>query len=244
MLYSNLVQFVFKRRLHFETFAYYPFIHLLASMHIKSTHFCFEQEYEELTTKLHKFSQREEVLKQRINESAYHVNGGAAADDEVHNSASAATASPMTVAPPPPSLVTPLELAPPGTPTTTSNTTAVFNEDLWSSPHPPPPPPRHSIDEGVTTANGAAGNASSLLATNGGGGGGGSGQVPKSPARIIIRAHLSGHGHSCVQSRPGVSIRDALSKAMKFRKLAPETCAVYKLSDPTRVRKIKQDDLG
>lgn len=61
--------------------------------------------------------------------------------------------------------------------------------------------------------------------------------VPKSPVRTIVWAHLSDHGHTCVQTKPGISVRDALHKAMKLRKLAPETCAVYKLSDPNKVRK-------
>jgi hypothetical protein len=34
----------------------------------------------------------------------------------------------------------------------------------------------------------------------------------------------------------GITVREALGKAMKLRKLAPETCKVYKVND--KVRKI------
>ena len=61
------------------------------------------------------------------------------------------------------------------------------------------------------------------------------GQPPKSPARTIVRAHLGDHGHTFVPTKPGTTVRDALSKAMKLRKLVPETCAVYRCSDPTKV---------
>lgn len=62
------------------------------------------------------------------------------------------------------------------------------------------------------------------------------GQPPKSPARTIVRAHLGDHGHTFVPTKPGTTVRDALSKAMKLRKLVPETCAVYRCSDPTKVK--------
>ena len=58
---------------------------------------------------------------------------------------------------------------------------------------------------------------------------------PKSPVRTIVRAHLGTHGHTFVPTKPGITMRDALTKAMKLRKLAPETCTVYKLSDPLKV---------
>jgi len=55
--------------------------------------------------------------------------------------------------------------------------------------------------------------------------------APRSPYRSIVRAHLGPHGRTSVPVKPGVTLRDALSKAMKLRKLAPETCTVYRLSD-------------
>ena len=62
--------------------------------------------------------------------------------------------------------------------------------------------------------------------------------APKSPVRTIVRAHLGNHGHTFVPTKPGITVREALSKAMKLRKLAPETCAVYKLSDPNKVTRL------
>ncbi|XP_040563773.1 serine/threonine-protein kinase A-Raf isoform X2 [Lepeophtheirus salmonis] len=56
----------------------------------------------------------------------------------------------------------------------------------------------------------------------------------KSPVRTIVRAHLGDHGHTFVPTKKGITLREALSKAMKLRKLTPETCAVYKCSDPTK----------
>lgn len=59
--------------------------------------------------------------------------------------------------------------------------------------------------------------------------------VPKSPVKAIVRAHLGDHGHTFVSTKPGTTVREALSKAMKLRKLAPETCAVYNVNDPSKV---------
>ena len=58
--------------------------------------------------------------------------------------------------------------------------------------------------------------------------------APKSPAKNIVRAHLGDHGHTILPTKPGVTLRDALARAMKLRKLAPETCAIYKLHDPAK----------
>jgi len=58
--------------------------------------------------------------------------------------------------------------------------------------------------------------------------------VPKSPVKAIVRAHLGDHGHTFVSTKPGLSVKDALSKAMKLRKLAPETCAVTLVNDPDK----------
>ena len=56
------------------------------------------------------------------------------------------------------------------------------------------------------------------------------------PVRKMVTAHFADHGHSMVTVKPGLTVREALSKAMKLRKLTPETCAVFKLDDPRRVR--------
>ena len=37
------------------------------------------------------------------------------------------------------------------------------------------------------------------------------------------------------RAKMGFSFKDALSKAMKLRKLAPETCAVTLVNDPDKV---------
>jgi len=53
--------------------------------------------------------------------------------------------------------------------------------------------------------------------------------APKSPYRTVVRVYLGNHGHTSVQVRPGVSLREALGKAMKRRQLTPETCVVYRV---------------
>ena len=57
---------------------------------------------------------------------------------------------------------------------------------------------------------------------------------PKPFTRPYVRADLGNHGRTSVPVKQGVSLRDALGKAMKLRKLTPETCAVYRTSDKTK----------
>ena len=57
---------------------------------------------------------------------------------------------------------------------------------------------------------------------------------PKPHTRPYVRADLGNHGRTSVPVKQGVSLRDALGKAMKLRKLTPETCAVYRISDKTK----------
>jgi len=57
---------------------------------------------------------------------------------------------------------------------------------------------------------------------------------PKPAPRTFVRAHLGNHGRTSVPVKQGVTLRDALSKAMKLRKLTPETCAVYRCDDSTK----------
>ena len=59
--------------------------------------------------------------------------------------------------------------------------------------------------------------------------------ISESPVKAIVRGHLGDHGHTFVSTKPGLSVKDALSKAMKLRKLAPETCAVTLVNDPDKV---------
>ena len=60
---------------------------------------------------------------------------------------------------------------------------------------------------------------------------------PKSPVRLSgsARVHLGDHGHTVVQTKKGITAREALARPMKLRKLAPETCAFYRVSDPQKV---------
>jgi B-Raf proto-oncogene serine/threonine-protein kinase len=58
--------------------------------------------------------------------------------------------------------------------------------------------------------------------------------TPKSPYRTVVRVFLGNHGHTSIQVRPGVTLRDALGKAMKRRQLTPETCTVYRGQDHTK----------
>jgi len=57
---------------------------------------------------------------------------------------------------------------------------------------------------------------------------------PRPTPRAFVRAHLGNHGRTIVPVKQGVTLRDALSKAMKLRRLTPETCAVYRLEDSSR----------
>ncbi|XP_059485306.1 raf homolog serine/threonine-protein kinase Raf [Neocloeon triangulifer] len=52
--------------------------------------------------------------------------------------------------------------------------------------------------------------------------------VPCSPFKSVIRAHLPNQQRTSVQVRPGLSVREALAKAMSLRKLSPDMCIVYK----------------
>ena len=56
--------------------------------------------------------------------------------------------------------------------------------------------------------------------------------VPPSPLQAFIRAHLPNQQRTSVTVRYGVTVREALSKAMSLRKLTPETCVVYQCSKP------------
>lgn len=55
------------------------------------------------------------------------------------------------------------------------------------------------------------------------------GRGPRTPVKSIstLRAYLPNQQRTSVQVREGLSLRDALAKAMKLRNLTPEMCAVY-----------------
>lgn len=52
--------------------------------------------------------------------------------------------------------------------------------------------------------------------------------APRSPLKSVVRAHLPNQQRTSVQVKPGQTLREALAKAMKLRKLTPEMCVVYK----------------
>jgi pole hole protein len=72
------------------------------------------------------------------------------------------------------------------------------------------------------------GNNYELLANASSGSGSGScSSMPRTPLKSVIRAHLPNQQRTTVQVFPGQSVRDALAKAMRRRKLTPEMCTVY-----------------
>ncbi|XP_067011182.1 raf homolog serine/threonine-protein kinase Raf [Anabrus simplex] len=59
--------------------------------------------------------------------------------------------------------------------------------------------------------------------------------VPRSPLKSVVRAHLPNQQRTSVQVRPGQTLREALAKAMKLRKLTPEMCVVYKVGTKVHI---------
>ncbi|RWS16960.1 serine/threonine-protein kinase A-Raf-like isoform X1 [Dinothrombium tinctorium] len=57
--------------------------------------------------------------------------------------------------------------------------------------------------------------------------------TPKSPFKSVVRAYLPNQQRSTVPVKAGQSVKEALSKAMRRRKLTPEMCEVY-TSNPRR----------
>ena len=58
---------------------------------------------------------------------------------------------------------------------------------------------------------------------------------PRTPLKSLVRAHLPNQQRTSVQVREGLSLRDALAKAMKLRNLTTEMCMVYIVaSDDTK----------
>jgi hypothetical protein len=216
----------------------------------------FLAEYDEYTTKLHNFSHREEELRELLQDCTMTLVAVRAAASEggtetepLSNGQTPPT--PNAMQPPPPqaisSIISPTSVILP------SSTMAAPPPSLPPPPLLPPPPEntpvsatlRSSIEGGETSdyfsSSASTGSLSTTLSANSSRGGGHSAVPPKSPVRSSvpgihnIRVHLGDHGHTVVQTKPGVTAREALAKPMKFRKLAPETCAVYRLSDPDKV---------
>ena len=59
--------------------------------------------------------------------------------------------------------------------------------------------------------------------------------TPKSPLRSVVRAHLPNQQVTTVKVKAGQTIREALCKAMRIRKLTTEMCDVYTLYSKSRV---------
>ncbi|KAG1668343.1 Serine/threonine-protein kinase B-raf [Nymphon striatum] len=58
---------------------------------------------------------------------------------------------------------------------------------------------------------------------------------PRSPFHSVVRAHLPNQQRSTA-FKPGQTVREALSKAMKRRKLIPEMCVVYKTNNNNKIK--------
>ncbi len=72
------------------------------------------------------------------------------------------------------------------------------------------------------------GSTYELLANASSGSGSGScSSMPRTPLKSVIRAHLPNQQRTTVQVFPGQSVRDALAKAMRRRKLTTEMCTVF-----------------
>ncbi|EEB17557.1 cAMP-dependent protein kinase catalytic subunit, putative [Pediculus humanus corporis] len=55
-------------------------------------------------------------------------------------------------------------------------------------------------------------------------------QVPHSPLKSVVRAFLPNQQRTSVQVWPGLTVREALAKAMNLRKLTPIMCDVYSVT--------------
>ncbi|KFM70935.1 Serine/threonine-protein kinase B-raf, partial [Stegodyphus mimosarum] len=58
---------------------------------------------------------------------------------------------------------------------------------------------------------------------------------PRSPLKSVVRAFLPNQQRTTVQVRPGQTVRDALYKAMRRRKLTADMCVVYRCNGKEQV---------
>lgn len=56
--------------------------------------------------------------------------------------------------------------------------------------------------------------------------------TPQSPLRSVLRAHLPNKQRTTVPVQPGRTLKDALAKALSFRKLSHDVCIVYRKTNP------------
>jgi len=75
--------------------------------------------------------------------------------------------------------------------------------------------------------NADSNNYEMLANASSGSGSGSNSSMPRTPLKSVIRAHLPNQQRTTVQVFPGQTVRDALAKAMRRRKLTPETCTVF-----------------
>ena len=54
--------------------------------------------------------------------------------------------------------------------------------------------------------------------------------------KILLEVIFVDHGSTWISRKVGLSVQDALSKAMNKRKLAPKTCTITLVDDPKKVR--------
>jgi hypothetical protein len=65
------------------------------------------------------------------------------------------------------------------------------------------------------------------LLANASSGSGSSSSQPRTPLKPVIRAHLPNQQRTTVPVYPGQTVREALAKAMRRRRLTPEMCSVF-----------------
>ncbi|XP_054162999.1 raf homolog serine/threonine-protein kinase Raf-like isoform X2 [Oppia nitens] len=65
------------------------------------------------------------------------------------------------------------------------------------------------------------------LLANASSGSASSSSQPRTPLKSVMRAHLPNQQRTSVQVTPGMTVREALSKAMRRRKLTPEMCSLF-----------------
>ncbi|XP_042884721.1 raf homolog serine/threonine-protein kinase Raf-like isoform X2 [Penaeus japonicus] len=67
--------------------------------------------------------------------------------------------------------------------------------------------------------------------------------TPQSPLRSVVRAHLPNQQRTTVQVQPGRTLKEALAKALNFRKLSHDVCIVYRKNNP-KVRMSWDSDIA
>ncbi|XP_071535646.1 raf homolog serine/threonine-protein kinase Raf isoform X1 [Panulirus ornatus] len=105
------------------------------------------------------------------------------------------------------------------------------HEDFPEAPHPPSEDMDTSfqVTSQITSSNGMYEEVTR--------------STPQSPLRSVVRAHLPNQQRTTVQVQPGRTLKDALAKALSFRKLSPDVCIVYRKTNP-KVRMSWDSDIA